>query len=459
MTAEMAKNNRMSIEELEKVQQQKLRLLLKHSHKTSAYYNDAFKGFDLDRVELNQLPVLTKSLLMNRFDDIVTDPVLKLHKLRAWLADPNTLTKLYKDRWLVFQSSGSTGEPVVIVQDLPQIFRYQAVVVSRNPVKRPNLWQAIKILGGGLFKPLRFAAITLTSGRGSSGYVASFQMPKPPFFLQHRFLNVLDPLDKLVSQLNDFQPLGLLTTPVMLDSLANEQLAGRLRLNLNGPMASLTTGGETLYEATRRKARKAWNLEIQNIYGATECGIIAKSCCDFEHMHLMSDLCLLEVVDNQNNPVPHGSLGSKVLMTNLNNFDQPLIRYEMNDVVGFSAENHDCGLPFPLIKSLEGRSDQNFVLEDTNGEQIPVRHEHFLVFDEVTSMRRFQLTQVGRNSFRLKYALTKGHPTGPTEAQTLIRSCLNKLDFPVKIDVVLEEVEDFPMGPAGKFRMFDNQYT
>jgi len=456
LTLEQAKVMRMTKHELGALQQQKFRALLKHAARCSPYYRRMLAGHDLEAIAMTDLPVLTKGRLMAHFDEIVTDPALKLAELRNWLADPATIPHLYRDRWLVLTTSGSTGEPAVIVITPFETYRNHATISARHPLQRLTPWQGLKAVVRGLVKPWPLAAIILCTGRGSSGYVASFQLPKPPRVINHRFLSVLDPVPELVQQLNAFQPVALFATPSMLDTLAGEQLEGRLRLHFNVPFASIGTGGETLYESTRRKVRQAWRMEIQNAYGATECGVIAKSCCDFEHLHVMSDLCILEVVDERNNPVPDGTVGAKVLITNLHNYEQPLIRYELNDAVALSREEHGCGLPFPLLQTLDGRVDQNFLLEGPAGDQIPLRHEHFLIFGDLEPIRRFQFIQNGRNSFTLKYALKEAFQSRRTEAQTGIRTALAQLALPVAIELTLDQVDDFSLGPTGKFRMFEN---
>lgn len=453
---ELKEVNNMSKEQVLALQQEKFRALLKYAARHSPYYREVLADLPLDEVDITQLPILTKSVLMSRFDEIVTSPELKLEQLWDWLADLSTVPKLYKDRWLILKTSGTTGEAAVIVADPMETYRNSAAISTRDPVKRPPLFQALKLVLRGLFKPWNVAVIALCTGRGSSGYVASFQLPKPPSFVQVQYLNVLDPIHKLVEELNGMQPPWLFGTPSILDTLANEQLLGRLKLRFP-PFGGISTGGEMLYPSTRRKVREAWGMEIQASYGATECGVIARTCCDFEHFHVMSDSCILEVVDEQNNPVPNGQMGAKVLLTNLHAYDQPLIRYEIKDVLGYATEDHDCGLPFPLLMGIEGRTDENFLLHDQNGEQVPLRREHFLALADLEPINCFQLIQVDRNSFLLKYTLQETYQSPQKEAETCIRAALEEI-APVPIHIDLQQVEEFTIGASGKFRMFENRY-
>jgi phenylacetate-coenzyme A ligase PaaK-like adenylate-forming protein len=70
--------------------------------------------------------------------------------------------------------------------------------------------------------------------------------------------------------------------------------------------------------------------------------------------------------------VPDGEPGSRLLITNLFNRTQPLIRYELNDLVTVSPDPCPCGRPFPLLKSVEGRSDDVLEMPATEGGTIKV---------------------------------------------------------------------------------------
>ena len=102
---------------------------------------------------------------------------------------------------------------------------------------------------------------------------------------------------------------------------------------------------------------EAWNRGLNN-YGATETGAYTAGGCDrHTGLHLFEDQIQFEVVDDEYQPVPDGEQGSRLLITNLFNRTQPLIRYELNDLIIRSPDPCPCGRPFPLLKSIEGRSD------------------------------------------------------------------------------------------------------
>ncbi len=113
--------------------------------------------------------------------------------------------------------------------------------------------------------------------------------------------------------------------PSMISLLAEEQLRGRLAV---APRAVLTTS-EVLTDDAEARIERAWSKPVQG-YVSTEVGVIASGTLDDAGMHVCEE-AVVEVVDEANRPVPPGTLGSKVLLTNLVNRTQPLIRYELPD--------------------------------------------------------------------------------------------------------------------------------
>jgi phenylacetate-CoA ligase len=178
-----------------------------------------------------------------------------------------------------------------------------------------------------------------------------------------------DPLESIVERLNGFQPKVLVAYASMARLLAEEQLAGRLRISPGfdfGSSEVLHTTGE----AARVEA--AWGRKPFEVYAATETAGIASECDRHQGMHLFEDLVITEVVDENNRPVPRGVYGEKVLVTVLFSRTMPLIRYEMNDSVrpaSFPA-HCPCGRPFALLDAIQGRAEDVLRFATTSGEQL-----------------------------------------------------------------------------------------
>jgi phenylacetate-coenzyme A ligase PaaK-like adenylate-forming protein len=285
----------------------------------------AVKGIDLENCDLRELPIVTKAAMMDNFDRFVTDKRLKLHEIQNWLKDKQSAGKFYLGEFSPFLTSGSTGQNVLITYHRKAVEAFQANLFANYPFRpERSTYDHIQTIAGNLFgKKPRIAVIAIPSGNTIPFFS---RVPRlHHFFINLKIFSLLDPFDKVVEALNKFQPDQLISLTFFLAQLAQEQLAGRLKLAFNHPMAFIAGFGEVLTDHTRELAAKAWNLNIQDTYGTMECYHMAASCSMHGHLHLMSHQCFIEIVDRNYKPVPQGQYGEKILLTNLINFTQPII--------------------------------------------------------------------------------------------------------------------------------------
>ncbi|MFI4984945.1 MAG: phenylacetate--CoA ligase family protein [Solirubrobacterales bacterium] len=158
----------------------------------------------------------------------------------------------------------------------------------------------------------------------------------------------------------------------MASLLALEQLEGRLHI---APRVVVTTS-EVRTEEMTTNIRAAWGVEPFDAYGTTE-GFYAGDCERRQGMHVFEDLGLIEVVDEHGDPVPDGVAGAKLLLTSFIKRTQPLLRYEISDMVTLTTAPCPCGRPLARMASLEGRSDDILRMTGTDGRAVAV-HPHVL---------------------------------------------------------------------------------
>jgi hypothetical protein len=176
-------------------------------------------------------------------------------------------------------------------------------------------------------------------------------------------LEAATPLAEMVEALNRYQPEFLYAYGSVLGLLAAEQLDGRLRI---GPTA-IASSGETHTDELRDAIRAAWGTSSFELYAMTEAGILGSHCDRHSGIHLFEDQAIVEVVDERGRPVPDGQVGHKLLVTNLVLRTQPLIRYEVSDMVAVAGERCPCGRPFRLLAAIEGRNDDILYLPAAAG--------------------------------------------------------------------------------------------
>ena len=322
---------------LEAHQQRSLHQLRRFAAARSPFYCRFHEG--LENRPLSELPILTKATLMENFDDVVTDRSLRLDDLEAHLRQ-NT-GDLFRNRYVVLATSGSTGRRGVF------LFNDAEWMNALAFISRPMAWAGLTT---SIRKPPRSAFIVSTTPWHYSARVSSSLSTR---LLPALRLDATERLEQMVRRMNEWQPEVLAAYPSVLKALAEEQIAGRLRIRLR----SVATSAEVLTEETRRRVRQAWGVRIYDTYGATEYAPIAAECAH-GRKHLFEDGAIIEIVDERGKAVPPGALGDRVLLTVFNRWTQPLIRYEISDMTRPIAGECDCGRKLQLIERIEGRVEE-----------------------------------------------------------------------------------------------------
>ncbi|MCC7251336.1 MAG: phenylacetate--CoA ligase family protein, partial [Hyphomicrobium sp.] len=175
--------------------------------------------------------------------------------------------------------------------------------------------------------------------------------------------------------------------------------------------------------------------------------------------HVNADLAILEVVDADNRPVPPGTEGSKVLVTNLYNHVQPIIRYEVDDRVTMSTEPCSCGSPLPRIARISGRTKDQLWIED-NGERREVPYYVFLTpLHHVLDLAEHQIVQTGPRHFVVRAVPLKGRTLSVERIRAFVMEHVRAEGLESEIDIDFEIVSELPRGPSGKISRVRNEYA
>jgi phenylacetate-CoA ligase len=383
--ARNAVRRQFDIVEIRKIQMMKLQRLLHYCSDKVKYYKEVFQqaGIDPKKIttldDLESIPILTKGDLRDRFWDFL----------------PSRLPECR-----VTRTSGSTGIPVCFLSDRnARKFNSAAVIRSRKAARIP-------LIGRPILTPLK----------------TENDPPRKPHwtFLQgiHKTYYINPYLDSVGNSEYAARLFTKLKKPAILGiTPATRALARKIHDGVFPclrPIAVLTTG-ETLRPEVRSLLESTFQTKVRDIYGCSEGGEIAWQCHRGRGYHINADNCIVEIVKG-NKPVAIGETG-EVVITNLNRYAMPIIRYKNGDLARLSAEICSCGCQLPVIEEIAGRTGEDMSLP--NGKTIPWNQLKSLMTHQ--RIRQFQLVQDKDGSLTIRYIPENVADTEQLDALLLYR--------------------------------------
>ena len=412
------------------IQKRRLKKLVKYARNRSPFYRNLYKDLKKD-FELSDLPFVTKTQMMEAFDDVVTDPDITMEKIAGFTRDPDHIGRKINGRYLVFKTSGSTGVPATVLYDDSSIDVSSAVAALRTFARKEDFRAFMK---HGRKTAGVFADYGFYLACGMSRYL-QLKMPHSDSKIT---VDVNAPEEEIIRKLNAYQPAMLSGYPANLSLLA-----GFDELEIHPDI--VLTGGELLTDEIRQKLEKKFGCYVQTHYSCTEGGQIACECSE-KHLHINEDWVILEPVDQDYRPVPCGVMSDKVLITNLANYVQPFIRYEITDRVIVHDEKCACGRSSYWIE-IEGRTDD--VLTFSNGVRIAPM-SFYKLLEEVPGISRFQLIQKSADMLELRIIAEERIAAFENAKRSLLEFLATKGIG--SVDIVLSDDPPKAEKTSGKFK-------
>ena len=375
------KANNLKRKDIEKLQEKRLKKLVEYAKANSPYFKELYAQIGKE-FKLQDLPATNKIEMMKHFDNYITDSNVNMQKIEEYTRDIENVGRKINNKYLIFRTSGSTGNPATILWDGQNIDVASAVAAFRTFARKEDFKAFMK---NGKKTAGVFANYGFYLACGMSRYL-QLQMPKKKNKIT---IDVNAKEEQIVAELNEFKPAMLSGYPANLALLANFK-------ELNITPNVVITGGELLTDEIREKLQNKFNCYVQTHYSCTEAGEIACECSE-KHLHINEDWVIVEPVDKDNNPVEFGVRSDKILITNLSNFIQPIIRYELTDRVIVHNEKCKCGKNTYWLE-IEGRTDD--ILEFDNVLIAPM--SFYKILQEIKEITRFQLVQKTKNKLELR---------------------------------------------------------
>ena len=401
-----------SPERLREHQERQLSVLLDHARTTVRFYRERLGN------DWHQVPLLSRRDVQLAGASLHSTAVPKNH------GEVSTTT-----------TGGSTGQPVTVLTTGMTDFFWRVLTLRdhfwhRRDFSKP--FAAIRYMADNVGQPPYGTSVD-NWGSGTKNV-----FPTGLAYL----LNIKSSIDEQAEWLRQVNPGYVLGYPSALEAVAKEFEARGWRLNLH----QVTTFGEVLDADARAKCERAFGVKVVDMYSSQEVGYIALQCPDCENYHVQSENVLVEVLDDAGQPCGPGQFG-KVVLTTLQNFAMPLVRYDIEDYAEV-GQPCPCGRGLPVLKRILGR--QRNLLVMPGGER---RWPVFVSDDGTDDLPPFfQFQVVQRSLHELDLNVVRPGEFTADEYALVERHFHKVLGYPFKLTVNC--VASIPRNPSGKFEDF-----
>ena len=421
-----------SAKSIEHYQLKALKDIVSYARDKSPFYRDLYGDMTFETLDdFYKLPAINKQIMMDNFTDLNTCGIIKedVSDYAVMREAERDHLQYYKNRYVVGLSSGTSGNKGIYITDRQLTERLPFVFLARSGI--PLRLLPFKIL---------FMLRVFSQG---------FDDINSPF-ISLSYLSTMEPLDQVIDRINTLKINILMAPPSMVNRILP-------RINeITADIQLIVTYAEVLSQEEKEKFKQAFASQVIEIYQASE-GQMA-SACKHGHLHINEDLVFVELYDEEGKLITQpGKVGHKMIITNLVNYAQPLIRYEMNDLIVLD-DKCPCGSNFRRIKQVLGRHDDILYFYKGEGREIQyVFPDLFVRWIIVTSdnIREFKVIQDHINSITVKVDLMDSDTGIEDRLKAKLTSELGRFEiFKPEITIVQETIS-LPR-ERNKFKRFES---
>ena len=413
---ELERSQWLAPDDIRSIQRNKLTALLRHADLNIHFYRRRFRevGVDVNQTDpmtlLNRLPLLDKAQIRASLDDM------------TWSATPGGL--------LTSNTGGSSGEPLTFRLDRRRQAYDQAARI------RSHRWFGVDIGDRELY---------LWGSPIETTHADELKRLRDAMF-NHRLLSAFDMsprrMDDYLDGWDRFQPACLFGYPSSIALFVEHAISRGRRLDMKKLRAVFVTG-EVCYPHQRDAIADYFGVPVADGYGSREAGFIAHQCPQ-GNLHLTAENIIVEIVDADGHALPPGQTG-EIVVTHLDAYAMPLIRYRTGDVGRLKPGRCACGRGLPMMDILAGRTTDFLHLPDGT-----VKHALSIIYPlrELANVRQFRVTQHEDYSVTIDVA-------ADDRAERITREAVVRRVRPVvgsEIPLRIELVETIDVTQSGKHR-------
>ena len=400
--------------DLEKYQNKKLKLLIKHAYENVPYYHRIFreKGLTPDDIkskdDLIKLPYLTKDDIRNNFSDLIA----KNYRI-------NQLQSVH--------TSGTTGSPLEFYWD-------QNVQVMENAfIRRHWKWAGFGL--NDMRITLRGNVIVPPSQKKKPFW--RYNIPEKQVFFSAFHMNS-ETLGDYVDKIKNLSPKAVQGYPSTVYTLAKYMSENGIVI----PVGAVFTSSEPMYAIQREVIENQFQCKVFDLYGLSERTVAAGQCSEGNY-HIFSEYGIMEL--SKDDEIVSDNEFGEIISTGLNNYGMPLIRYKTGDSTKFKDEACDCGRHLPRMEPVETKLDD--VIIDQNGNVLsPSVLTH--PFKPLVNIEKSQIIQESKDKLIIK--IVKRQRYSEKDSTFLLNELKARIGSDMTIE--LDFVDDIPLTKAGKYR-------
>lgn len=418
-------NQLLNLDQMRTKQLEQLNQLLTHAINNVPYFQNKLSNlpyyksgwFDLKSLDdLNNLPLLSKT--------DVNEQGLYLYD-RNYHSRPTTLNA----------SGGSTGVPTKILQDEPYLIADEACLLQLKNWRNVDPYDSEIFIWGA-------QRDTFEGKKPLSSYLGDFLRNR---IVLNCFNMSEEDIKNYIKLLNQHQPAMIRAYADAIYQIARYARENNLKVV---PQKVIHTGAGNLFDYMRKEIETVFSCKVFNQYGGREVGHIASECKAHDGLHVFMEHNIVEILDDNHQPVPDGVEG-EIIVTNLNNYSMPLIRYRVGDRGIFkSYQPCACGCKYPKLKEVTGRVGDIF--RTISGQAVsPTFFAHLIgVVANQKSINTYQVIQKQLDLIVLRIVPTENYSTTDID---FIKSKILDL-FGNKTKIEIEIVKKIEKTTSGKYR-------
>jgi len=317
-------------ENIKRYQEKKKKEIVRYAVQHSPFFEKYYKSYNIEEFEC--LPLTNKKMMMDNLTEYNTlklnrdeliDFALKVEKTRNF--------SIRFDGINIGMSSGTSGNKGIVITTKQEENYAKAMYASRLVFPRREKLNCAFILR------VNTPAFNYNKSGNRLTYISQLQ-----------------PMEEIILELEKLNPNVLSAPPSMLKLLAKELASNRLKIKPK----LLYSYAEVLYPDIKDYLKNIFQCQIHEVYQGSE-GCYALT-CSHGNLHINEDMVFFELFNHRGMPTREGEPCYKLLVTDLHKKSQPIIRYELNDIITINPKKCGCGSNFRVIKEIQGRADDMF---------------------------------------------------------------------------------------------------